>query len=190
MALVRAIHTSRNPLFDRALQWISDTTAWLSFGGVFVLLFYAYRTRLGIGCGANGDSHKKTYLSEAVILLLSLLLATVFVQVFKSLLHRPRPYEVYSFIKKLSDAGGGSFPSGHTADAFTVAAFLMLGDYRWLLVLFVLGWAFAVGYSRITLGVHYGSDVLGAVLLGCLSAWVVRTLAGRSQLLYEKDYQR
>lgn len=191
MALVRAIHTGRNPYFDPALQWVSDATAWISFGSVAAILLYAYAPIwIPIQRLSWDPGHNRTYKLEALLLLLSLLVATLLVQSLKSLVLRPRPYEVYTFIRKLSDAGGGSFPSGHTTDAFTVLAFLMLGNYPLLLVLPVLIWAILVGYTRVTLGVHYGSDVLGAVLLGSLSAWIMRTLAGRYGLPYEKNLPR
>ncbi|WP_431213777.1 phosphatase PAP2 family protein [Puia sp. P3] len=174
MAFIRSIHLGRLRNADSMLQFISNTTAFFSFGLILpFLLVYVSRRRSNNAVLLKRDTGRKA-LIEGVTLLCSLLLTTLLVQALKHLIDRPRPYEVYSFIKKLSDAGGGSFPSGHTADAFTVLAFFMLGRYSLLFVLPILVWAFAVGYTRIALGVHYGSDVLGAMLLGILSAWAGR----------------
>jgi len=59
---------------------------------------------------------------------------------------------------------GRSFPSGHTANHFAVAAVLALFYRRW-------GWlyglvALTVGFSRIYVGVHWPSDVFASIFVG------------------------
>lgn len=95
-------------------------------------------------------------------------------QLLKVLVRRPRPQGF-----RLVEAPGLSFPSGHS-----MAAMAFYGYGAWLVrcgacglpfgaaievaLAFVI---FAVGVSRIYLGVHYASDVLGGF---CLSfAWLV-----------------
>src|SRR3954469_22471822 len=77
----------------------------------------------------------------------------------------------------IAHGGGNSFPSGHTLGATIVygmltLVFLSLAKGRWR------GWLMgvaavlivAIGLSRIALGVHFLSDVLGGWLLGL--AWI------------------
>lgn len=65
-----------------------------------------------------------------------------------------------------------SFPSGHATGAFAVAAFLTIAlaghSSRWTRSVWVAVWPLAVGIaaSRVFLGVHYPSDVVGAAILG------------------------
>jgi undecaprenyl-diphosphatase len=97
--------------------------------------------------------------------LLSSLLNTVIKAVFK----RPRP----SFEDPLATGHGTSFPSGHAQAAVVGVGLILLvlapRVTRWVrAVLVLLGSAFVllIGLARITLGVHYLSDVVGGYLLG------------------------
>jgi undecaprenyl-diphosphatase len=88
----------------------------------------------------------------------------------KYLVDRDRPV----FADPVAHAAGQSFPSGHAFGAFVAFGLLvLLVPRRWKLVaggiaaLAVL----LVSYSRLALGVHYLSDVVGGWLLG--AAWLV-----------------
>ncbi len=76
------------------------------------------------------------------------------------------------------EAGGFSFPSGHTtmATAMAFALYFILREktdakrLRQLLCCIALGWALLIGWSRLYLGVHWFTDVLGGFGLGLF--WV------------------
>ena len=88
----------------------------------------------------------------------------------------------------LVSAGGFSFPSGHAATSALVAgalAWLLAGVIRsrWARTVLVLGcaaWAALVSLSRIYLGVHWISDVIGSWLLA--GAWLAALIAGGAHL--------
>lgn len=95
----------------------------------------------------------------------------------KALVGRERPW----FPDPLADSGGYSFPSGHAMNSAVVfvavaAALVILSrrSPRWL-VPAVAGLVLAIGFTRVALGVHFVSDVVGGWLLGV--AWVVVGLA-------------
>lgn len=81
---------------------------------------------------------------------------------------------------------GASFPSGHTATAFSIAAVFAwwagsIPD-RWRRVtvriaLYVV--AILTGVARIYGGAHYPLDVVGGALLGLLCGWLVTRLSKR-----------
>ncbi|MEO7261068.1 MAG: phosphatase PAP2 family protein [Jatrophihabitantaceae bacterium] len=78
----------------------------------------------------------------------------------------------------LAIAPGNSFPSGHSQAAIVgcgvlLAVFLPIIGRRWraLAVAVAAAVTLLIGFSRIALGVHYFSDVIGAYLIG--TVWLI-----------------
>jgi len=91
----------------------------------------------------------------------------------KELVKRPRPYNAYSGeITPYMTETSYSFPSGHTSLAFTTATALTLKYPKWYVIVPSYFWACSVGYSRMNLGMHYPSDVLGGAITGSGSAYL------------------
>ncbi len=100
----------------------------------------------------------------------------------KPLFNRPRPNETEPHLRVLSIrevkestphavAVGRSFPSGH---AFNNVALAMVGCAifgRWALWLWL--WAALVSYSRIYVGAHYPSDILGSCLVSLIYSFYI-----------------
>lgn len=106
--------------------------------------------------------------------------------ILKNLVARIRPYEVIQeltlLIERQSDL---SFPSGHTAASFAVAVIIYRElPRRYGIAALIL--AAGIGFSRLYLGVHYPSDVIGGALSGILIAVFVsecfRRLTRREEL--------
>lgn len=104
--------------------------------------------------------------------------------VIKNLVQRPRPWMDFSALSRLvSDPTSFSFPSGHTNSSFAAANAYRLSltkdepASRWIVgISFAL--AVFMGISRMYVGVHYPTDVLGGMLVGLLgSALVCRLLS-------------
>ena len=98
--------------------------------------------------------------------------------VVKVAVGRPRP----SFDEPIATAFGNSFPSGHSMSSLVcygalLLVFLPLIAARWRMIVIVATalWVFAIGFSRLALGVHFISDVLGGYVLG--AAWLVGSVA-------------
>ncbi|HWB25158.1 MAG TPA: phosphatase PAP2 family protein [Chitinophagaceae bacterium] len=112
----------------------------------------------------------------------SLAVSVVMAESFKRIFNRPRPYEKYPGEIHPYDATetGQSFPSGHTTIAFATATSLSLEYRKWYVVVPAYAWAVGVGYSRLYLGEHYPTDVLGAAVIGTgsalLSHWLTKKI--------------
>jgi membrane-associated phospholipid phosphatase len=159
--ITRALQSVSYPFFAAAMNWVS----WPGFlpqsviipGLVSLLLL-----RLGLHW-------------EAITALVAALFPGLVNLLVKELIRRPRPtadlVEVFNVLDSFS------FPSGHVMFYTGFFGFLWFIIFtlfkpsltRTVLLMFLGGLIVLVGVSRIYLGQHWASDILGAFLLGGLS---------------------
>lgn len=131
-----------------------------------------WQVRLVIGLGAAAWLWRKSGAAAAAVLLTTLLLQTLSNSALKTLFARPRP-EVFDHLDYTWDL---SFPSGHSAqNACLWAILILLVDRR-------LAWigvplAIAIGTSRVVLGVHWPSDLVGGWAEGIAFALIGAEIA-------------
>ena len=106
----------------------------------------------------------------------SILVSSVFTYALKNTVKRQRPFSADSLIVRAGHGGGYSFPSGHTAEAFSLATSLSLSYPKWYVVVPAYLWAGTVAYSRMYLGVHYPTDIVAGALVGGGSAFLTYKL--------------
>ena len=121
----------------------------------------------GIGLAIVAWRGDAFWRSWAVHLLISIGALAVLVLTIKLLVHRRRPPGEWGAIYRNTDPH--SFPSGHAARAVLLAILLTAWGPAWAAPIAIL-WAPLVALARVTLGVHYLSDVIAGGLLGLVAA--------------------
>ena len=112
-------------------------------------------------------------LKEAIYIGTSVIEALGITMAMKYTFDRQRPYEKYpDLIHPVSTEPDPSFPSGHTAAAFSLATSLSITYPQWYVIAPSAVWACGVGFSRINQGVHYPSDVMTGAVIGVGCAFV------------------
>jgi len=115
---------------------------------------------------------------------IAVIVSAVLVQVLKNIVGRPRPEDI------LVVSDFGSFPSGHSANAATLA--VTLG------IVFARAWVWFAGVvftvlmmlSRTYLGAHWVSDTIGGLLVGVGVAIIVwAPLAYRLSIENQRDHE-
>ncbi len=155
---LHAINQSRYKALDTVYIVVSKTAGPLAIGLPLLLLAVSYAKR------------SKPLRRKTIFLIISVASAAALTNILKYLINRPRPFDSYEFIEKLGSAGSPSFPSGHTSDAFALAMALSLAFPRWPVVIISFFWAALMAYTRMSLGVHYPSDVVAGAAIGVISA--------------------
>jgi undecaprenyl-diphosphatase len=120
----------------------------------------------------------KRYSLYGKVIAVNLGITWIFNEIFKVIFHRQRPD-----ILRLVEAGGFSFPSGHSMVSISFYGLILYfvyknienGFIRYLLVAFLILLIVSIGISRVYLGVHYASDVLAGFSAG--AAWLAVFIA-------------
>jgi len=104
-------------------------------------------------------------------LILGTITLWIMVELVKALVRRSRPFIRVTQARIVGyRAGGRSFPSGHTSQAFFMVTLLAPHFHASAWVVFLLyAIALLVGVTRMYVGAHYPRDVLAGAILG--SAW-------------------
>lgn len=89
--------------------------------------------------------------------------------ILKNMVARIRPYDLIPELENLLSEKDFSFPSGHTAVSFT-AGWLFLRRLPKKIGIPSMILAVLIAFSRLYVGVHYPTDVLGGAILGILYA--------------------
>ncbi len=118
----------------------------------------------------------------------NIVIIAVLNQLLKRILQRPRPTEF-----RIVEETGYSFPSGHSMVSMAFYGYLIYLIYRyiknkyvkWTLITILSILICLIGISRIYLGVHYTSDVLGGFLLSI--SYLVIYISSIKKLLPEEQ---
>ena len=123
-----------------------------------------------------------------ISILSNLAIVTVLNQLIKRILQRPRPTE-YRIIEET----GYSFPSGHSMVSMAFYGYFIYLIYKyvknkyvkWISIILLSLLICLIGISRIYLGVHYTSDVLGGFLIAI--SYLIIYISAANKFIIEKE---
>lgn len=161
MDVIIALQSYASPTLDAVVLFITNIGGEQAYVAFLVLTF--------IGIDANVGRRLASYF----------LAGAYGMELLKDLFATPRPFEIDPTVARsqsaIDTAPGASFPSGHAllATAFwgLAASYARRGWFTALAAVLIV----AVALSRLYLGVHFPSDVIGGVLIG-----IVVVVFGRS----------
>lgn len=168
VSIFRRINNSRSPFLDFAVP-VTDRSVLPAAIVIPTAMFFIARS--------NDNNYDE---NSSVLLGLSEATSFLVTAGVKLTVKRERPYKILKnvYSDEASTLGDPhSFPSGHSAMAFSMATSLTLRyNDSPLLIAGMFTYASAVALGRIYLGVHYPSDVLGGMLIGSGSAILIYSL--------------
>jgi membrane-associated phospholipid phosphatase len=150
LAVVRAIQTIKNPVLTALINGITALGSEVFYIPAILLAYWCI--------------HEKKGLRLALLLLVSVWANTA----VKVLLKQPRPFFLDPSVG-IGSASGYGLPSGHAQHALVFWAAALSGFMRkrpaWLIT---TGIALVVGFTRLYLGLHFPTDLLGGWFLALL----------------------
>ncbi|MBM4174847.1 MAG: phosphatase PAP2 family protein [Ignavibacteria bacterium] len=164
--------TLANPVFDKLMPFITEVKNWYL---VYVLLWFIILFKGG----------KYRFAMAISMILLITITDQVSSSLLKNLFERVRPCNALPDVHLLAGCTGSySFPSSHAVNNFAAATFFSFyyKHLKWLL----FSVAVIIALSRIFVGVHYPSDVLGGAVIGTILGYLCVKLTERIlRIIYE-----
>lgn len=166
-SILYAIQELHNPILDQIMIFITT----LGDAGLF-----------WIGVGLVCLIMKKHRTMGWKVLLSMLITFIIGNLILKNVIARPRPFAVEPEVLDLliiSQPGEYSFPSGHTMNGFTAATAMFLCNKKIGIPALIL--AGVIAFSRLYHFVHFPTDIIGGICVGCGVAILVNYVYDKVQ---------
>ncbi len=155
-------HSLSLPFLDKFFSIITSVNNW----------FITYVILLGITWKFGG---KRGKIAVIVTLIMVAVTDQTGYRLLKEFFARPRPCDALTdVITPLGCTGTYSFPSNHALNNFAAATYFSFLFPKFRAILFII--ASLVAISRVYLGLHYPSDIIGGAILGIIFGYIFSEL--------------
>jgi membrane-associated phospholipid phosphatase len=152
------LNTNLGPVADQFFKYstmLGDGAVWI----IIIIIIFVYSRRC------------------LPLIIAAIIISTLITQGIKNFIFPAEPRPTYGLVDmhKIHTVAGvelhkmNSFPSGHTATAFTIFLLACLLIRKWWIIPTGFFYAAMVGYSRIYLAQHFPLDVGGGILTGVVA---------------------
>ncbi|MCX6152094.1 MAG: phosphatase PAP2 family protein [Ignavibacteriales bacterium] len=155
--------TLANPFFDKFFVFITEVKNWYIAFVILWLICFFKGGRLG----------KVAAIGSIFLVIVSDQFSSFFV---KNLVERIRPCNILPGVRDLTGCSSSfSFPSSHAVNNFAAAVFFykFFPTLKW--ILFIV--ATLIAFSRVYVGRHYPSDIVGGAIIGAAIGYVMAFLS-------------
>lgn len=171
-AIVLTVNAWHSPVLDEIMWLLSSKLTWIPF--YFLLIYLAFRKL----------QPKQVVLMVSLAVLSVIISDLICTYCFKEVFMRYRPshnllleHKLHFYENKPGEfykGGSYGFISSHAANFFAIAIFVgfSLKKYYPKLIFILLSVSMLVCFSRVYLGVHYLSDILGGAFVGTVIAFL------------------
>lgn len=161
------LYNQRRPILTSILKLITYSGNWQTVSLIAIILLIIKQTRQRYGFPMAITS----------------LITVAFYEALKQTFQRPRPDLTFHLINQ----GGWSFPSGHSMNGilfYGLLGYILVKNTKNKILKKILGIGFfleifLIGLSRVYLGVHYPTDILGGWSLGLAITFLATILVDR-----------
>lgn len=164
---------NRNAVLDEVMIFFSKYVQYI-FMAIIAMVFV-------LGTFKNKEEYRKAAVNTFIITIINLILSSIIGSVY----YVDRPFvhnKVNLLFPHVEDA---SFPSDHATGTMSIA--LGLGKYNKILGIILTILSIIVGFSRIYVGHHYPSDVIGAYAMVFITSYMYNlVLRDKIEKIYAK----
>ncbi|HQP48078.1 MAG TPA: phosphatase PAP2 family protein [Spirochaetota bacterium] len=147
--IIIIIQKIRTPFFDSMFTFISSLGTQMFYMLIIPVLYWCF--------------DRRTALRIVILIFISSWLNSV----TKDFISHPRPYNIDATVK-VGHTGGPGIPSGHAQQSLVLWAYLAVWIKKPLFTIFAVLLVLAIALSRLYLGVHFPTDILGGWILGII----------------------